>query len=73
MYDTIHEHDVVFLSGIPDTEEAQIEAYCYKHGKSIYLLAELEDVIISSSAQVVIDDTPFLYTCRVEPSLMQSG
>jgi exopolysaccharide biosynthesis polyprenyl glycosylphosphotransferase len=71
VYETIRDHDVVFLSGIPDTEEAQIESFCYKHGKSMYLLAELEDVIISSSTQIVIDDTPFLYTHRVEPSLVQ--
>ncbi|HPF88148.1 MAG TPA: exopolysaccharide biosynthesis polyprenyl glycosylphosphotransferase [Candidatus Limiplasma sp.] len=71
VYDTIKDHDVIFLSGIPDTEEAQIEAFCYKYGKSMYLLAELEDVIISSSSQIVIDDTPFLYTHRVEPSLIQ--
>ena len=71
VYETIQDHDVVFLSGIPDTEEAQIESFCYKHGKSMYLLAELEDVIISSSTQIVIDDTPFLYTHRVEPSLVQ--
>ena len=71
LFDTIRDHDVVFLSGIPDTEEAQIEAFCYKYGKTMYLLAELEDVIISSSSQVVIDDTPFLFTHRVEPSLTQ--
>ena len=71
LYETVLDSDVVFLSGIPDTEEAQIEAFCYKYGKSIYLLAELEDVIISSSTQVVIDDTPFLYTHRVEPTLWQ--
>ena len=71
LLETIQQHDVVFLSGIPDTEEAQIEAFCYKHGKSMYLLAELEDVIISSSSQVVIDDTPFLFTRRLEPTLTQ--
>lgn len=69
--ETILDHDTVFLSGIPDTEEAKIEAFCYKHGKSMYLLAELEDVIISTSSQIVIDDTPFLYTHRVEPTLIQ--
>ncbi len=71
IYDTIMEYDVVFLSGIPDTEEAAIETFCYKQGKTMYLAAELEDVIISSSAQVVIDDTPFLYTDRADPSLVQ--
>ena len=69
--ETILENDVVFLAGIPDTEEAAIEAFCYKHGKSMYLAAELEDVIISSSAQVVIDDTLFLHTFEVEPTLFQ--
>ncbi|MBE0600937.1 MAG: hypothetical protein IH607_04060, partial [Firmicutes bacterium] len=71
LHETILENDVVFLVGIPDTEEAAIESFCYKHGKSMYLAAELEDVIISSSAQVVIDDTLFLHTYQVEPTLFQ--
>ncbi len=71
LHKTIQEHDVVFLAGIPDTEEAAIEAFCYKHGKAMYLAAELEDVIISSSTQVVIDDTLFLHTFRVELTPMQ--
>ena len=37
----------------------------------MYLAAELEDVIISSSAQIVIDDTPFLFADRMEPVLIQ--
>ena len=71
LHETILENDVVFLVGIPDTEEAAIEAFCYQHGKSMYLTAELEDVIISSSAQMVIDDTLFLHTFQVEPTLFQ--
>ena len=68
---TILDHDVIFLAGIPDTEEAMLETFCYKYGKTIYLLAELEDVIISTAEQNVIDDTPFLFIHRVQPSLMQ--
>lgn len=68
---TILSHDVVFLAGIPDTEEALLEAYCYKHNKSIYLLAELEDVIISTAQQNILDDTAFLYIHRVDPTLVQ--
>ena len=68
---TIMQHDVVFLAGIPDTEEALLETYCYKHNKSMYLLAEMEDVIISTAQQSILDDTPFLYIHRVEPTLMQ--
>ncbi len=68
---TILAHDVVFLAGVPDTEEAQLEAFCYQNGKTIYLLAELEDVIISTAEQQIIDDTPFLCIHRVEPTLVQ--
>ena len=70
--ETILEHDVVFMAGIPDTEEAQLESFCYKFGKTIYLQAELEDVIISTSEQNVIDDTLFLYIQRSGPTLWQS-
>lgn len=68
---TIEKHDTIFLAGIPDTEEAQLETLCYNLNKTIYLLAELEDVIISTAQHNVIDDTPFLYIHRVEPTLMQ--
>lgn len=71
LHKTILEHDVVFLAGIPDTEEALLESYCYKHNKIIYLLAELEDVIISTARQNILDDTPFLQIHRVQPTLVQ--
>lgn len=67
----ILDHDVIFIAGIPDTEEAILEAYCYKHNKTIYLLAEMEDVIISTAQHNILDDTPFLYIHRIEPTLMQ--
>lgn len=68
---TIEEYDVIFLAGIPDTEEAHLENICYRRNKTIYLLAELEDVIISSAQQNILDDTPFLYIHRVELTLVQ--
>lgn len=68
---TILDHDVIFIAGIPDTEEAILECYCYKHNKTIYLLAEMEDVIISTAQHNILDDTPFLYIHRIEPTLMQ--
>lgn len=68
---TILDHEVIFLAGIPDTEEARLKSYCYKHNKTIYLLAELEDVIISTAQQNILDDTPFLYIHRVQPTLFQ--
>lgn len=68
---TIRQNEVIFLAGIPDTEETMLEAYCYKHNRTMYLLAELEDVIISTAQQHVLEDTPFLYIHRVEPTLYQ--
>ena len=68
---TIRDHEVIFLAGVPDTEEVLLESYCYKHNKTIYLLAELEDVIISTAQQNILDDTPFLYIHRTEPTLFQ--
>lgn len=68
---TILEHEVIFLAGIPDTEEALLQSYGYKHNKTIYLLAELEDVIISTAQPTILDDTPFLYIHRVQPTLFQ--
>ena len=69
---TILEYGVVFLAGIPDTEEARLESYCYKHNRAIFLMAELEDVIISSSTQNILDDTPFLFIKRMQPTLLQA-
>lgn len=68
---TIMDHEVIFLAGIPDTEEARLESFCYKHNKTIYLLAELEDVINSTAEHSILDDTPFLYIRRMELTLMQ--
>jgi exopolysaccharide biosynthesis polyprenyl glycosylphosphotransferase len=68
---TILANDVVFLAGIPDTEEAQLKSFCYHNGKTVYLLAELGDVIVSTSTQNVIDDTLFLTIRRVEPTPLQ--
>jgi len=69
--DTILRHEVIFLAGVPDTEEAQLQAFCYKHHKTIYLLAELEDVVISTSRQTVMDDTAFLHIAPMVPTLLQ--
>ncbi|MBR5546053.1 MAG: sugar transferase [Clostridia bacterium] len=68
---TIRRHEVIFLAGIPDTEEAALQSYCYKHHKIIYLLAELEDVVISTAHQTIMDDTAFLYIRPMVPTLTQ--
>ena len=69
--ETVKGHDVIFIAGVPDTEEAALEAYCYKHHKTIYLQAELEDVIKSTAEQNVLDDTAFLNIHRNEMTLIQ--
>lgn len=69
--DTILDYDAIFLAGIPDTEESQMENFCYKYNKNIYLMAELGDVIISTAESVVLDDMPFLFIHRMELTLVQ--
>lgn len=69
--ETILEHDTIFLAGVPDTEEGALKAFCYQYNKSMYLMAELEDVIISTAESTVLDDTPFLHIHRTEMTLMQ--
>ncbi len=71
VHEAILAHEVIFMAGIPDTEEGQLEAFCYQNNKSIYLMAELEDVIISTAESVVLDDMPFLHIHRVEPTIFQ--
>lgn len=68
---TIMAHDAIFLAGIPDTEEALLENFCYQNNKMIYLMAELEDVIISTAESAILDDTPFLCIHRTELTLAQ--
>ncbi len=69
--DTILDYQVIFLAGIPDTEEGQLASYCYQHNKNVYLMAELEDVIISSAERIVLDDMPFLHIHKTAPTLFQ--
>jgi len=59
------------MAGVPDTEEAALQGFCYQHRKSIYLLAELEDVAISTARSIVMDDTAFLRIQPAQPTLMQ--
>ncbi len=69
--ETILRYDVIFMAGVPDTEEAALQDFCYQHRKNIYLLAELEDVVISTSRSVVMEDTAFLRIQPAQPSLIQ--
>ncbi|MDD3336729.1 MAG: sugar transferase [Eubacteriales bacterium] len=69
--ETILEYDAIFIAGIPDTEEAVLKSFCYQYNKTIYLMAELEDVIISTAESCILDDMPFLCIHRIEPTLIQ--
>lgn len=69
--EAILKHEVVFLAGIPDTEEGHLATFCFQNNKTIYLMAELEDVIISTSESIVLDDMPFLHIRKMGPTLAQ--
>lgn len=71
LQETILDYHTIFIAGVPDTEEVQLEAFCYNQNKNIYLMAELEDVIASSAESAVLDDTPFLHIAPTGMSPMQ--
>lgn len=71
VWDSILANDTVFIAGVPSSEQALFETFCYKNHRPLLLLAELEDVILSTSEQIVIDDTPFLQIQRMDMTMWQ--
>lgn len=57
----IRQAEVVFLdSGMPDEIRQRLLKYCYNHKRDVIVKAQLQDIMISSARQVVVDDAPFL-------------
>ena len=53
--------EVVFLdSGIPDEIRQKLLKICYQHKRDVIVKAQLQDIMLSSARQVVVDDAPFL-------------
>lgn len=57
---TVIRNQTVFLLGIPEEKRNSLILLCYKHRKNILSLAELEDIMLSTSKQTILVDLPFL-------------
>lgn len=56
----IDKHDAVLIGGIDKNFQKQIISYCYTQEKRTYLLPDITDIIIGSSYNIQISDTPVL-------------
>ena len=56
----IDKYDAVLICGIDKNLQKKIISYCYTHEKRTYLLPDITDIIIGSSYNIQISDTPVL-------------
>lgn len=56
----IAKHEAVLICGIDKNLQKQILSYCYTNEKRTYLLPDITDIMISSSYNIQISDTPVL-------------
>ncbi|MBQ8556723.1 MAG: exopolysaccharide biosynthesis polyprenyl glycosylphosphotransferase [Clostridia bacterium] len=57
----IREAEVVFLAGdIPPRERSALLQHCYENRRDVLCKAGLQEILLSSARQVILDDAPFL-------------
>ena len=52
--------EVVFIATVPEKEAMHLLQICYDLHRDVLCKAQLQDIMLSSAQQVVIDDAPFL-------------
>ena len=52
--------EVVFIASVPENAAMEILQICYDLHRDVLCKAQLQDIMLSSAQQVVIDDAPFL-------------
>ena len=52
--------EVVFIAAVPENETMRLLEICYDLHRDVLCKAQLQDIMLSSAQQVVIDDAPFL-------------
>ncbi len=52
--------EVVFIADVPGGETMRILEICYDLHRDVLCKAQLQDIMLSSAQQIVIDDAPFL-------------
>lgn len=56
----IEGHEAVVISDLPATERNDVVKYCYANSKPLYMLPKLTDIIIRSSEELHVFDSPVL-------------
>ncbi|MDO5785720.1 MAG: exopolysaccharide biosynthesis polyprenyl glycosylphosphotransferase [Eubacteriales bacterium] len=60
--------EVVFISGVQNTDQAEIIRYCLENHVELYLLPNIYDVILRGGRQLNIMHLPMVYVNRFNPS-----
>ncbi len=56
----IEASEVVFIAGVPEGTSMHLLKICYDLRRDVLCKASLQDIMIASAEQVVVDDAPFL-------------
>lgn len=56
----IERHEAVIISDLPATWRNDVVKYCYENGKRLYMLPKITDIIIRSSEELHVFDSPVL-------------
>ena len=59
----ILQYDAILLNDLPDEVRNQILKFCFEKGKRVYFPPKISDIIIKSSDEMNLVDTP-LYICK---------
>lgn len=60
---TINNYDAVLVNDVPTEAEKDIIKDCFENDKRVYVLPKISDIILKSSEDINLVDTP-LYLCR---------
>ncbi len=69
VYKSILRSDAVFFADVPSEYKSRLLSYCYEQQKSVYVTADLYDVMIANGRQVILDDCPFIAMGKGEMEL----
>lgn len=63
IFDLIDEYDAILINDIPSDEKNKIVKKCYEMDKRVYFVPKLSDIIMKSSEELNLFDTP-LFLCK---------
>ena len=63
LHEVIDKYDAALINDIPAEYENKLIKYCFEKNKRVYVVPKLSDIILKSSDDINLVDTP-LYLCR---------